>query len=168
MTIEIFTGNIVTCSDDAIVNAANENLIPGGGVCGAIHKAAGSELAEACQKIGHCPTGNAVITPGFKLKARYVIHAVGPIWQGGQHNEKKMLTQCYKNIFIFAHKYHLQSVALPAISTGIYGYPLKLATEVAVISAQNYNVFSLETLIRFVCYNEKVAKIYQKILSIDL
>jgi O-acetyl-ADP-ribose deacetylase len=164
MTIEITHGDIVACEDDAIVNAANEALFPGGGVCGAIHRSAGPELAEACRKIGHCPTGQAVITPGFQLKAQYVIHAVGPQWQGGLHNESPLLTQCYQNIFALVEKYHLSSIAIPAISTGIYGFPLKLATEIAVKVAREYNAHFPDTRIRFVCYSIEDAEIYRQIL----
>lgn len=164
MAIEITHGDIVAGDDDAIVNAANEALLAGGGVCGAIHRSAGPQLAEACKKIGHCPTGQAIITPGFKLKARYVIHAVGPQWQGGLHNEPQLLTQCYQHIFALVKKYHLKSVAIPAISTGIYGFPLKLATEIAVKAAKEYSVSFPETLIRFVCYSIEDAKIYHQIL----
>ena len=124
--------DITTLDVDAIVNAANSQLAPGGGVCGAIHAAAGPGLAEACAKIGHCPTGEARLTPGFQLPARYVIHAVGPVWRGGGAGEAELLASAYRSAMRIADAEGLRHVAFPAISTGIYGYPLKLATHVAV------------------------------------
>jgi O-acetyl-ADP-ribose deacetylase (regulator of RNase III) len=124
--------DITTLDVDAIVNAANEGLLPGGGVCGAIHRAAGPDLARACARVAPCPTGGARITPGFDLTARYVIHAVGPIWRGGQSGEPALLASAYRRSMALAQEYSLASVAFPAISTGIYGYPLDAATNVAV------------------------------------
>src|SRR5690606_38661570 len=115
-----------------IVNAANEALAPGGGVCGAIHAAAGPALAEACAALGGCPTGSARMTPGFRLRARHVIHAVGPAWQGGDRGEPRLLAAAYRSEIRCAAEANLASVAFPAISTGIYGYPLGAATEIAV------------------------------------
>jgi O-acetyl-ADP-ribose deacetylase (regulator of RNase III) len=117
---------------DAIVNAANEMLAPGGGVCGAIHAKAGSELAAACAALGRCPTGEARITPGFRLPARHVIHAVGPVWRGGTAGEAELLASAYDWSLRLAEEHGLASVAFPAISTGIYGYPLRPATAIAV------------------------------------
>jgi O-acetyl-ADP-ribose deacetylase (regulator of RNase III) len=165
MTIEITQGNIVDCRDEVIVNAANESLLAGGGVCGAIHRGAGTQLAEACRKIGHCPTGQAVITPGFQLKAQYVIHAVGPQWRDGSHNESQLLARCYQQIFALVKKYHLKSVAIPAISTGIYGFPLKLATKIAAKAAKEHHANSPEILIRFVCYSAEDIEIYRQIFT---
>lgn len=130
--IEIHQGDITRLDVDAIVNAANESLTPGGGVCGAIHRAAGPELAEACARIGHCPTGGARITPGFALTARHVIHAVGPVWQGGTEDEAGLLASAYRSSLDLAKRHALASIAFPAISTGVYGYPLGRATEIAV------------------------------------
>lgn len=130
--IEIYAGDITQLDVDAIVNAANEALAPGGGVCGAIHRAAGPELAEACARIGRCPTGGARMTPGFALKARHVIHAVGPIWQGGTEDEDDLLASAYRSSLDLAKRHGLASIAFPAISTGVYGYPLDQATEIAV------------------------------------
>jgi O-acetyl-ADP-ribose deacetylase len=124
--------DITTLDVDAIVNAANESLAPGGGVCGAIHRAAGPELPRACARVGHCPTGEARITPGFALPARYVIHAVGPVWRGGGAGEPELLASAYRNAIRLANEQGLASVAFPAISTGIFGYPLDAATQVAV------------------------------------
>lgn len=129
--IEIHRGDITRLDVDAIVDAANESLAPGGGVCGAIHRAAGPELAEACARIGHCPTGGARITPGFALAARHVIHAVGPVWQGGTEDEADRLASAYRSSLDLAKRHALASMAFPAISTGIYGYPLGHATEIA-------------------------------------
>ncbi len=136
--MEIFQGDITTLEVDAIVNAANEALTPGGGVCGAIHRAAGPKLAEACAAIGGCPTGEARITPGFELAAKYVIHAVGPVWRGGGENEAELLAGCYRNALDLAVGNGLRSVAFPAISTGIYGYPLSAAAELAVGTVRAY------------------------------
>ncbi len=130
--IEIHAGDITQLDVDAIVNAANEALAPGGGVCGAIHRAAGPELAEACARIGRCPTGGARITPGFALEARHVIHAVGPVWQGGTGDEAGLLASAYRSSLDLAKRHALASIAFPAISTGVYGYPLGQASEIAV------------------------------------
>jgi O-acetyl-ADP-ribose deacetylase (regulator of RNase III) len=134
--IGIFEGDITTLDVDAIVNAANERLAPGGGVCGAIHRAAGPELAEACARIGPCPTGGARATPGFRLKARLVIHAVGPVWQGGGQGEPDKLAGAYRAAMRIAADRGCRSIAFPAISTGIYGYPLAPATRIAVATVR--------------------------------
>ena len=130
--IEIHQGDITRLDVDAIVNAANEGLVPGGAVCGAIHRAAGPELAAACAGIGHCPTGGARITPGFELTARHVIHAVGPVWQGGTEDEAGLLASAYSGSLDLAKRHALASIAFPAISTGVYGFPLGQATGIAV------------------------------------
>lgn len=125
-------GDITGLSVDAIVNAANSSLAPGGGVCGAIHAAAGPELARACRELGGCPTGEARVTPGFELPARWVIHAVGPVWRGGGQGEEEELASAYRSALQRAREVGAGTVAFPAISTGIYGYPLGAATAVAV------------------------------------
>ena len=130
--IEIVEGDITTLDVDAIVNAANEALAPGGGVCGAIHRKAGPELAAACAKLGGCATGDAKITDGFGLPARHVIHAVGPVWGGGERGEWKLLADCYRNSLKLAQENGLKSIAFPAISTGIYGFPPDRAALIAV------------------------------------
>src|SRR5262245_39139060 len=130
--LRIVQADITTLDVDAIVNAANESLAPGGGVCGAIHRAAGPELAAACAKIGGCPTGSARITPGFELTARHVIHAVGPVWSGGGSGEDDLLASAYRTCFEIAEKFRLGSIAFPAISTGIYGFPRERATPIAL------------------------------------
>lgn len=132
MILEARTVDITTLDVDAIVNAANSTLAPGGGVCGAIHRAAGPELAAACAALGHCPTGEARITPGFRLRARHVIHAVGPVWHGGAAGEAEALAAAYRACLRLAAEHGLRSIAFPAISTGIYGYPLQPATDIAV------------------------------------
>ena len=130
--IEVHSGDITKLEVDAIVNAANDRLAPGGGVCGAIHRAAGPALARACAEIGGCPTGQARITPGFALPARHVIHAVGPVWHGGGQGEDDLLAGCYRACLALARGHGLASIAFPAISTGIFGYPLARATGIAV------------------------------------
>lgn len=130
--------DITTLSVDAIVNAANEGLTPGGGVCGAIHRAAGPELALACARVAPCPTGEARITPGFNLPARFVIHAVGPVWHGGLAGEPALLAATYRSILQLSEENEIATLALPAISTGIYGYPLRPATELAVSVMTEY------------------------------
>ena len=155
--------DITTLPVDAIVNAANEQLARGGGVCGAIHAAAGPELAKACARIAPCPTGEARITPGFKLPARYVIHAVGPIWRGGRAGEADLLASAYRNSLRLASAEGLRSIAFPAISTGIYGYPLVEATRVAVESVRTDGAQprgSLEQVI-FACFSPDALAAYK-------
>ena len=124
--------DITTLDVDAIVNAANVALMPGGGVCGAIHRAAGPELVEACRESGPCPTGEARLTPGFRLRARWVIHAVGPVWMGGTQNEDRVLASCYRAAMTLAEQHELTSIAFPAISTGTFSFPLPRATTIAL------------------------------------
>ena len=130
--IEIVEGDITRLEVDAIVNTANKMLAPGGGACGAIHRAAGPELAEACAKLGGCETGEAKITPGFGLPARAVIHTVGPVWGGGESGEDRQLAACYRNSLVLAAANGLTSIAFPAISTGIFGFPPGRAALIAV------------------------------------
>lgn len=136
--IEIVPGDITRLDVDAVVNAANAQLRPGGGVCGAIHRAAGRNLREACAKIGGCKTGDAVATDGYDLKARYVIHTVGPVWHGGGRNEEALLASCYRTSLKIAKEIGARSVAFPAISTGVYGFPLDRATAIAVATVRDF------------------------------
>jgi O-acetyl-ADP-ribose deacetylase len=152
--------DITTLDTDAIVNAANESLAPGGGVCGAIHRAAGPELARACAALGHCPTGEARITPGFRLPAGYVIHAVGPVWRGGGEGEAELLASAYRSSLRLAEEHGLRSIAFPAISTGIYGYPLDQATDVAVRAVRGFGEHSLQ-LVVFACFSSDVERAYR-------
>jgi len=130
--LRIVQADITTLDVDAIVNAANVALMPGGGVCGAIHRAAGPELVEACREAGPCPTGEARITPGFKLKARWIIHAVGPVWMNGTQDEDRLLATCYRSALSLAERKELSEVAFPAISTGTFSFPLPRATTIAL------------------------------------
>jgi len=137
--IEILQGDITRLDVDAIVNAANSRLAGGGGVDGAIHRAAGAaELQAACRQIGGCATGDAVITPGFKLPARYIIHTVGPVYRGGTHGEAELLASCYRRSLEVARDHGLKTIAFPAISTGIYGYPFEAATQIALRSVGDF------------------------------
>ena len=164
--IEIFRGDITKLKVDAIVNAANSSLLGGGGVDGAIHNAAGPELLEYCRKLKGCQTGEAKITPGFTLPAKFVIHTVGPIWRGGIHNEPKLLASCYKNSLNLAIENGIKTIAFPAISTGIYGYPLNDATKIAVDVTLEFleNNSSIEKVI-FACFDEKTYQVYQKLIT---
>lgn len=136
--IDVVRGDITTLDVEAIVNAANERMLGGGGVDGAIHRAAGRELYEACLAVPEvqpgvrCPTGQSRITPGFQLAARYVIHTVGPIWRGGEHGEAQLLASCYRTALALAHQHRVRAIAFPAISCGVYGYPIDEAAAIAL------------------------------------
>jgi O-acetyl-ADP-ribose deacetylase (regulator of RNase III) len=162
--LDIVVGDITRETVDAIVNAANEALIRGGGVDGAIHRAAGPELQRACNAIGGCPTGEARITPGFRLPARFVIHTVGPVWRGGASGEPELLASCYRRSLELARDNGCSSIAFPAISTGIYGYPLDAATRIAfdTVLAARPSLGSLE-LVRFVCFDAATADVYRRV-----
>ncbi|WP_420440661.1 O-acetyl-ADP-ribose deacetylase [Candidatus Poriferisodalis sp.] len=161
--LELALGDITIEQVDAIVNAANETLLGGGGVDGAIHRAAGPELLAHCRTLGGCSTGQAKVTPGFGLPARWVIHTVGPIWHGGRHGEAELLASCYRESLARADEVGARSVAYPAISTGVYGYPMAPATQVAVETARSTPTDV--ALIRFVCFNDEALSAYQTALA---
>jgi O-acetyl-ADP-ribose deacetylase (regulator of RNase III) len=161
MRISAELADITTLDVDAIVNAANSSLAPGGGVCGAIHRAAGPELARACAKLAPCDTGDARITPGFRLPARFVIHAVGPVWHGGHRGEPDELAAAYRRSLELAREHALHSIAFPAISTGIFGYPLRAATHVAVATVRAFQRedTSIARVI-FACFADEALEAY--------
>jgi O-acetyl-ADP-ribose deacetylase (regulator of RNase III) len=155
--------DITTLAVDAIVNAANEQLAPGGGVCGAIHRAAGPELARACAALGRCPTGQARLTPGFRLPARFVIHAVGPVWRGGASGEPELLASAYRSSLALASAHGVRSIAFPAISTGIYGFPLGQATGIAVSAVRDaMGGGSTVERVVFACFSPEVLDVYRQ------
>jgi O-acetyl-ADP-ribose deacetylase (regulator of RNase III) len=163
MRIEAVQGDITRETTDAIVNAANEGLAPGGGVCGAIHAAGGPAVAEACRQAGRCHTGRAVATTAGRLPARWVIHAVGPVWRGGHAGEAELLASAYRAALDEAARVGARSVAFPAISTGIYGYPLEAATAVAVAAVREWKGEGVD-LIRFVCFDAATLQCYRATL----
>jgi O-acetyl-ADP-ribose deacetylase (regulator of RNase III) len=154
-------GDITVQQVDAIVNAANTGLWAGGGVCGAIHDAAGPELEKACLALGGCPTGDAKMTPGFKLPARWVIHAVGPVWQGGGQQEDALLASCYQRSLELAEQHNIRTIAFPAISTGIFGFPLERATDIAISTAKRFLAdHTLPEQVVFVCFSARDYQVY--------
>lgn len=172
LKIELIQGDITKMPVDAIVNAANTSLLGGGGVDGAIHRAGGSQILEECMKIrnqqGGCPTGEAVITSGGNLKARFVIHTVGPIWQDGQKKEPELLANAYRNSLLLAFKNQIKTIAFPNISTGIYGFPKDLACEIALNEVKTFleNHPEIEKVI-FVCFDEENYQLYQQKLALS-
>lgn len=161
--IEILHADITTLPVDAIVNAANHSLLGGGGVDGAIHRAAGPRLLEACRPLGGCATGDAKITPGFNLPARYVIHTVGPVWQGGQAREAEQLASCYRRAMQLALDHQLTSIAFPGISTGVYGYPKSAASRIALDVMLEYET-RFERMIAC-CYSAADVALYEATLE---
>jgi len=163
--LEVVRGDITKLRVDAIVNAANSSLIGGGGVDGAIHRAAGKELLRACEKLGGCPTGSAKATPGFNLPAKWVFHAVGPVWSGGSRNEDDLLAGCYRRCMELAREHGVQSIAFPAISTGIYRFPRQRAAEIAVQTVREQLQSGGPERILFCCFDDETAEIYRKLLK---
>ncbi|HEV8016102.1 MAG TPA: O-acetyl-ADP-ribose deacetylase [Stellaceae bacterium] len=158
--------DITTLALDAIVNAANSSLLGGGGVDGAIHRAAGPELLEECRKLGGCPTGEARITQGYRLAAKHVIHTVGPVWRGGHANEDELLARCYRASFTLAAEHGVRSLALPAISTGVYGFPRERAAKIAVAETRlQLAAAPLIERVVFACFDRETLAIYQRELG---
>lgn len=163
--LEVVLGDITKLQVDAIVNAANTSLLGGGGADGAIHRAAGKELLAACEKLGGCATGDAKATPGFKLPAKWVFHAVGPVWNGGTRGEDEKLAGCYRRSVELAKEHDCRSIAFPAISTGIYRFPLKRAAEIAIRTVRETSADSVVERVIFCCFSAEAEKVYKAILS---
>jgi O-acetyl-ADP-ribose deacetylase (regulator of RNase III) len=166
MKIEVWQGDITTLDVDVIVNAANTSLLGGGGVDGAIHRAAGPDLLTYCRRLGGCPTGEAKLTPGFALPARFVIHTVGPVWQGGKADESALLASCYKQSLALAESIDARTVAFPAISCGVYGYPLEQAAQIAVsvLKESRSEKSSLE-VITLVAFSAETAEVLSRLVT---
>ena len=165
MALRALQADITTLALDAIVNAANSSLLGGGGVDGAIHRVAGPELLAECARLQGCATGDAKLTNGYRLPARYVIHAVGPVWHGGHRAEADLLASCYRRALEIAAAKELASIAFPCISTGVYGYPLAPAAEIAVATVRHYADPGLEVL--FCCFSGEALAVYERLLARD-
>ena len=166
--LKAIRGDITRLTVDSIVNAANSSLLGGGGVDGAIHRAAGPELLDACRKLHGCATGDAKPTPGFHLPSKWVFHTVGPVWNGGGRNEDELLAACYGRCLDLAVEYQVRSIAFPAISTGVYSFPPERAARIAIQTVQARIESSGIELLYFVCFNDETFEIYQRLLSIPM
>lgn len=167
-TIEIFKGDITKLKVDAIVNAANSSLLGGGGVDGAIHRAAGPKLLEECKKLNSCKTGEAKITRGYNLQSKFVIHTVGPVWNGGNYSEDELLTNCYLNSLKLVVENKIKTIAFPAISTGVYGFPLERAAQIAIKTVKKFiqTEKSIQKII-FVCFDDRAYQTFKINITID-
>ena len=164
--LELCEGDITHQAVDAIVNAANTSLLGGGGVDGAIHRAAGPQLLEECRTLNGCPTGQAKITKGYKLKARHVIHTVGPVWHGGSHGEDELLSSCYRSSLALAEQHHLRSIAFPSISTGAYRFPIERASRIAVTEIKQFlNSHPDFEKVVVVCFDRQDYRCYQQTIQ---
>jgi O-acetyl-ADP-ribose deacetylase (regulator of RNase III) len=163
--VKLLKGDITKLEVDAIVNAANKTLLGGGGVDGAIHRQAGPKLLEECKTLGGCETGQAKVTKGYNLPAKFVIHAVGPVWYGGKNNEEELLADCYRNSLRLAQGKNINTIAFPCISTGVYRFPKDKAAEIAVREVKNFleNNSAIES-VSFVCFDDENFEIYRKLL----
>lgn len=164
--IQLVEGDITRQRVDAIVNAANTTLLGGGGVDGAIHRAAGPELLAECRALGGCPTGQAKITKGYRLPANWVIHTVGPVWRGGQHGEEQLLASCYRSVFALVEQHGIKSVAFPSISTGAYGFPMDRAARIALTETKRFleQNKTVERVV-LVCFGRSALEIHQQALA---
>ncbi|HVJ07006.1 MAG TPA: O-acetyl-ADP-ribose deacetylase [Acidisarcina sp.] len=162
--LEAIQGDITRLAVDAIVNAANTSLLGGGGVDGAIHRAAGPELLVACRKLHGCITGDAKATPGFHLPARWIFHAVGPVWRGGDHQEDDLLASCYRRSLELAREHEVKSIGFPAISTGVYGFPSERAAKIAFDTVKKFAEPNGVETVKFVCFDSGTLSIYRDLL----
>ena len=165
MQLEVIQADITRLDVDAVVNAANTSLLGGGGVDGAIHRAAGKELLRACEKLGGCVTGDAKVTHGFRLPAKWIFHAVGPVWGGGSRHEPEKLASCYRRCMELAAEHAVHSIAFPAISTGVYRFPKQMAAEIAVRTVRETPPGSPVQRVLFCCFDSSTAEIYRDLLA---
>lgn len=165
-SINVIQGDITALNVDAIVNAANRSLLGGGGVDGAIHRGAGPRLLQECRSLGGCETGQAKLTGAYNLPAKHVIHSVGPVWQGGGHNEPELLAACYRNCLQLAMRHRMLSIAFPCISTGVYGFPKLQAAQIAVATVTGFlRQHDADIQVTFCCFSKADAEIYRRLLS---